>query len=118
MKLVSCFVSSHEKLAFLHDNGNEDGGPQSLEQDVAKRLKDGVCDKEDGQGSIVFPRVCGAQALDVSFETGDFGVANVGTIEERYEVQQGYLKSQRRETERARFGLAYPWHEPEIKLPE
>ena len=33
---------------YLHDNGDEDGGPEPLEQDIGDRLKDGIRDEKNG----------------------------------------------------------------------
>lgn len=37
----------------LHDDGDEDGWAELLEQNVCERLKDGVRDEEDGECCIV-----------------------------------------------------------------
>ena len=37
----------------LHDDWDEDGGAESLEQGVGERLKDSIADEEDGEGRIV-----------------------------------------------------------------
>jgi hypothetical protein len=37
----------------LHDDGDEDGGAELLEEDVGEGLKDGVGHEEDGEGGVV-----------------------------------------------------------------
>ena len=54
-----------------HDGGDEDAGPQALEQDVGEGFEAGVGDKEEGEGGVVFA-VAHAEVVD---EAVDFGVA-------------------------------------------
>lgn len=72
----------------LHDNGDVDGRAQSLEQDVAERLKNRVRDEEDGQCGIV----PGCGKIQVCAKAGDFGIANVGPVEEGQQIEEAELR--------------------------
>ena len=75
----------------LHDDGDEDGWPQLLEQDVGEGLKHGIRHEEDGQTRIVSANT---QAKVLS-EACDFGVTNVGPVKEGEEVEEAELRGGR-----------------------
>jgi hypothetical protein len=71
----------------LHDDWDEDGGAEFLEQDVGERLEDGVRHEEDGKGGVV----AGRAHAQVFGEAGDFGVADVGAVKEGQQVEEAEL---------------------------
>jgi hypothetical protein len=87
----------HDDAPEKHDDRNEDGWSETFEQNLSQRLKSGIGDEEDGQGQVVL-RTCHVQIFG---EASDFGIADVGTIQEGREVKQ---------TE--------PWYQFEIEFPK
>ena len=74
----------HDDPPQEHDDGDEDGRPQALEQDIGQGFEERVGDEEDGQAGVVLPsrdvqRV--GQAVELS-------VADVGAVEEGDEVEE------------------------------
>jgi len=57
--------------------------PHSFEKNVAERLEDRVRDEKYRKGNAVL----GSGDVDIGFETFDFGITNICTIEERGEVK-------------------------------
>ena len=54
-----------------HDDGDEDAGPESLEQDIGQGFGKSVRDKKDGEGAIVLA----TGDAEVGFEAIEAGVA-------------------------------------------
>lgn len=59
--------------------------PELLEQEVARYLKSRVAEKKDCRAQAVL----GTGQVEILFHSGDFGVADVSTVEEREQIQQG-----------------------------
>lgn len=66
-----------------HDGGNEHRGTQPFQQDVSKRLEERVGDEEDRQTGVVLA-ICDFEGFLQALESR---VADVGTVEERDEVE-------------------------------
>lgn len=84
-----CGVFSFGLLLYLHDGRDEDGRAEALEEKVAKGFKDGVGDKEDGEGGV---ELFGGVDANVVFQMGNLGVADVGAIQERHKVEERELR--------------------------
>ena len=67
-----------------HDDGDENAGAQALEQDVGEGFEASVGDKEDGETGVV---LAGGD-VETLLETIEFGVADVGAVEEGDEVEE------------------------------
>jgi hypothetical protein len=80
-----------------HDYRDENGWSEAFEQDLCQGLKSGVRDEEDRQGQVVLR----AGQFQIRAEARDFGIADVGTIQERRKVEQ---------TE--------PWYQLQVEFPE
>lgn len=74
----------HDRAPEQHDDGDEDRRAQALEQDICQWLEERVGYEEDGQASIVLA-ARHVQGVDQAVE---FGIADVGTVEEGDEVEQ------------------------------
>ena len=70
-----------------HNNRDKDRRAEPLEEDVRQGLEDGVRDEEDGQGRVV-RRLA---QLEIRNEAGDLGISNIGSVEEREEVEEAEL---------------------------
>ncbi len=72
---------------YLHNDRDEDGGPDALEEHIGEGLKDGVRDEEDGEGRVVPRRV----HTQVPIEARDLGVPNVCPVQEGEKVEEAEL---------------------------
>jgi hypothetical protein len=79
-----------------HDGGDEARRPQPLEQDVGKGFKHRVRHEEDGERGVELR----CREAQVVAETGDLGVADVGSVEEGEEIE-----------------YREPWDERHVQLP-
>lgn len=61
-----------------HDHGEEDARAHLLEQHVCERFEERVADEEDGERGIVLA----IRHFQVRLQAVDFGVADVGPVEE------------------------------------
>lgn len=68
-----------------HDGGNPNGRAEALHGHVGGNLSGDVEGEEDGDGDVVVPLASHAQSL---LEAGELGVTNVGSVEEREEVEE------------------------------
>ena len=80
-----------------HDDGDEDAGSEAFEQDVGERFEQGVGDEEDAEAGVVLA----AGHVEGFLEAVEFGVADVGAVEEGDEVEE-----------------AEPGDQAEVELPE
>ena len=87
----------HDDAPENHDDGNEDGWSETLEQNLGQRLEASIGDEENGEGQVIL-RACQFQ---IFAQASDFGIADVGTVEEGGEVQ---------ETE--------PWYQLQVEFPQ
>ena len=87
----------HDDPPKNHDYGKEKGRSEALKQNLSQRLESGIRDEKDGQRQVVLS----TRQLQIFAEASDFGIADVGTVEKRGEVQQ---------TE--------PWDQLEIEFPQ
>jgi hypothetical protein len=65
-----------------HNNRQEDTRSEFLEQDIRQRLKHRVTNEEDRKSLIVLS----ISHVEIFLQAIDFGVANVGSVEEGNEV--------------------------------
>lgn len=81
--------TNHDNTPKRHDNGEEDTRTHSLEQDVGEGFESGVGHEEDGQTGVVLA----ARHVQVGLKAVDLGIADVGAVEEGYEVEEAELLS-------------------------
>ena len=74
----------HDRAPQHHDDGDEDRRAQALEQDVRQGLEERVGDEEDGQAGIVLA----ARDVEGVGQAVEFGIADVGAVEEGDEVEE------------------------------
>ena len=67
----------HHDAPYDHDGGQEDTGPQALEEYIGQRLETGVGDEEDGEAGVVATR----SEVEIVGQAVEFSVANVRTCE-------------------------------------
>jgi hypothetical protein len=71
-----------------HDDGNEDGWAEALQQDIGGRFEDRIRHEEERERSIV---LAGANIIQTLLQPIDLGIANVGTIEKGEKVEDTEL---------------------------
>jgi pyruvate-formate lyase len=76
----------------IHDNWNEDGRPQSLQQDIGEGLENGVRDEENRERRIISARRHVMKAL---LQTIDFRISDIRSVEESEEIEDTELLRQR-----------------------
>jgi hypothetical protein len=96
-KLCTKAHGCHDDAPEDHDYRDENGWSEAFEQNLCQGLKSGVRDEEDRQGQVVLR----AGQFQIRAEARDFGIADVGTIQERRKVEQ---------TE--------PWYQLQVEFPE
>lgn len=75
----------HDNAPKHHNRRNEHRRLQALEQDVGEGFKAGVRDEEERESGVVLATA----HVEVVDEAVDFGVADVSSIEEGDEVEEG-----------------------------
>ena len=74
----------HDSAPQQHDDWDEDRRAQALEQDVRQGLEERVGDEEDGQAGIILA----ARDVEGVGQAVEFGIADVGAVEEGDEVEE------------------------------
>lgn len=75
----------HDHAPEEHDARQEDTRAEALQHDVGGGFEEAVRDEEDCQADVVLP-VLHVQVWD---QPVDFGVADVGAVEEADEIEEG-----------------------------
>jgi hypothetical protein len=71
----------------LHDDGDEQRRTHALEQDIGERLKDRIRDEEHRERGIIISTT----QKEILGECIDLGVTNIGTVQERQQVEKAKL---------------------------
>lgn len=75
------------KYGYSHNGRDEDGRSRPLQENIGEGFKDGVRNVEDGQAVVEIA----SRHVNVIQKTGDFGISNVGPIEEADKVEEAKL---------------------------
>jgi hypothetical protein len=101
--ILDCAHNGHHGTPKNDDASEEVSWRVTLEYNVRERLGTGIGNEKDSQGIVVIAAMHMKGCLQVGLlgRIGDFRIANVGTIQERQEIQE-----------------RKPRNQPEIDLPK
>lgn len=84
-KIMNQAHAHHANAPKDHDDGQEDGRSEALEQYIREWFEDGIGDEEDCKRGIVIPR----SHVQILLQAGDTSITDVCAVEEGDEVEEG-----------------------------